>query len=69
MSLGFTIPAVTELMSGRGHRLGQVRIFSMKDASMNSMKRYFAVIIPSAFISLSVGATEVYYGSLKAPND
>jgi hypothetical protein len=41
----------------------------MKEASMNSIKRYFAVIISSAFISLSAGATEVYYGSLTAPNN
>ena len=36
---------------------------------MNTTKRYLAVIIASAFISLSVGATEVYYGSLMAPNN
>lgn len=36
---------------------------------MNSMKRYFSLIIPLAFISLSVGATEVYNGSLMAPNN
>ena len=36
---------------------------------MNNMKRYFAVILPSVFISLSVGATEVYEGGLTATDN
>jgi hypothetical protein len=58
------------LMLGRSRpSLRTILPFQMKETSMNTTKRYFAAIISSAFISLSVGATEVYNGNLTAPNN